>query len=199
MRRTMLNNEPCAKPSAMLRQNGLYAKQSMRLIVEGIFYRMRICCPWRDLPAIFGKPNTVRRAFNRWSATGIPRLIRRELCRRADCEWVFIDGSCIKTHQHAHGAASNDEAIGPSRGRKSSKSICRQMPAATRRFSSERRNIADVAIMPQLLKNIDLKPCEVLSGTKVTTVMLCVRCLVPPLAGTALSRAGWTLKAPTVL
>lgn len=37
-------------------------------------------------------------------------------------EWVFIDGSYVKTHQHSVGAASgNDEVIGKSRGGNTSK------------------------------------------------------------------------------
>ncbi|MDO5090502.1 MAG: transposase [Cardiobacteriaceae bacterium] len=98
MPRTMLNDELWAKLSAILRQNGLYAKKSTRFIIEGILYRMRTGCPWRDFPAIFGKYNTVYCAFNRWSAKGIPQLIQKELCKHADCEWVFMDGSYVKAH-----------------------------------------------------------------------------------------------------
>lgn len=46
----MLNDELWAKLSAILQQNGLYAKQSTRLNIEGLLYRMRTGCPWRDLP-----------------------------------------------------------------------------------------------------------------------------------------------------
>ena len=39
-----------------------------------------------------------------------------------DMEWVFIDGSYAKAHQHSAGAASgNDEAIGKSRAGNTSK------------------------------------------------------------------------------
>ncbi|MCO2887013.1 IS5-like element ISPa67 family transposase, partial [Pseudomonas aeruginosa] len=39
-----------------------------------------------------------------------------------DMEWVFIDGSYVKAHQHSAGAASgNDEAIGKSRAGNTSK------------------------------------------------------------------------------
>jgi hypothetical protein len=39
-----------------------------------------------------------------------------------DLEWVFIDGSYIKAHQHSAGTAGNDcEAIGISRAGRTSK------------------------------------------------------------------------------
>lgn len=50
MPRTMLNDELWANLYTILRQNGLYAKQSTRLSIEGILYRMRTGCPWRDPP-----------------------------------------------------------------------------------------------------------------------------------------------------
>ena len=168
MPRTMLNDELWAKLSAILRQNGLYAKQSTRLNIEGILYRMRTGCPWRDLPAVSGKHNTVYCAFNRWSAKGIPRLIHKEPCEQADCEWVFMDGSYVKAHQHAHGAASDDdEAIGLSRGGQTSK-IHMLVDACGNpvHFELGPGNIADVTVAPELLKNMDLKSCDVLSADK---------------------------------
>lgn len=36
----------------------------LRMTVEGILYRMRSGCPWRDLPEAFGRWNTVYKRFN---------------------------------------------------------------------------------------------------------------------------------------
>jgi len=44
-----------------MRQNGVYDTPCLRLTVEGILYRMRVGCPWRDLPKYFGKWNSVER------------------------------------------------------------------------------------------------------------------------------------------
>ncbi|CDH06781.1 transposase (fragment) [Xenorhabdus bovienii str. oregonense] len=44
------------------------------------------------------------------------------LYKNTDTEWLFIDGSIIRAHQHSSGAASTeDEAIGKSRGGRSTK------------------------------------------------------------------------------
>lgn len=33
---------------------GIYLKPKLRLTVEGILFRLRTGCPWRDLPSDFG-------------------------------------------------------------------------------------------------------------------------------------------------
>lgn len=47
------------KFKAIMLSLGIYDKPSLRQTIEGIFYRMRVGCPWRDLPTIFGKWNAV--------------------------------------------------------------------------------------------------------------------------------------------
>lgn len=70
----------------------------------------------RDLPKAFGNWNKVYKRFNAWSAAGKWFKVFKMLMAEPDMEWVFIDGSYAKTHQHSAGAASaNDEAIGKSR------------------------------------------------------------------------------------
>jgi transposase len=32
-----------------MRHHGIYDKPNLRMIVEGMLYRMRVGCPWRDL------------------------------------------------------------------------------------------------------------------------------------------------------
>ncbi len=87
-----------------------------------MLYRVRVGCPWRDLPPEFGWWNSVYKRDNDWSAKGIFQRIFRTLSADSDTEWVFIDGSYVKAHQHSAGAASYDqEAIGLSRGGKTSK------------------------------------------------------------------------------
>lgn len=95
-------------------------------------------------------------------------MIQKELCKQADCEWVFMDGSYVKAHQHAHGAASDDdETIGLSRGGQTSK-IHMLVDACGNpvHFELSAGNVADVTVVPELLKNIDLKSCDVLSADK---------------------------------
>lgn len=100
----------------------VYEKASHRMTVEGILYRLRTGIPWRDLPVEFGCWNTVFRRFNLWSKKGILDQLFKILTKHRDMEWLFIDGSIIKAHQHSSGAATQgDEAIGKSRGGNSTK------------------------------------------------------------------------------
>ena len=59
MPRYMFTDEYWAKFKAIMLSFGTYDKPSLRQTVEGNFYRMRVGCPWRDLPPAFGKWNAV--------------------------------------------------------------------------------------------------------------------------------------------
>ncbi len=98
-----------------MRQHGIYDKSNLRMIVEGVLYRMRVGCPWRDLPSLFGLWNSIYQQFNRWSSKDKLIGIFKTLVVEPDLEWEFIDGSIVKAHQHSTGAACNeDQAIGKS-------------------------------------------------------------------------------------
>jgi len=75
------------------------------MTVEGIGYRMRTGCPWRDLPEDFGNWSAVFRRFNLWSRKGILQAIFSRIAQETDMEWLFIDGSIVRAHQHSRGAA----------------------------------------------------------------------------------------------
>ncbi|WP_422398959.1 transposase [Xenorhabdus griffiniae] len=78
---------------------------------------MRTSIPWRDLPPKSGKWNSVFARFNTWAKKGILQLIFKWLSGFSDREWLFIDSSIVRAHQHSAGAASDDdEAIGKSCG-----------------------------------------------------------------------------------
>jgi transposase len=66
----------------------------------------------RPAQGAFGNWNKVYKRFNAWSAAGKWFKVFKMLVAEPDMEWVFIDGSYAKAHQHSAGAASaNDEAI----------------------------------------------------------------------------------------
>jgi transposase len=111
----MLTNELWSKLKGILRQHRIYDKPFLRDMVEGMLYRMRVGCPWRDLPEEFGCWNTIFQKFNRWSAKNKLMMIFKMLIHEPDLEWEFLDGSIVKAHQHSAGAASNEkQAIGKS-------------------------------------------------------------------------------------
>ena len=92
------------------------------MTVEGMLYRMRTGCPWSDLPETFGGWSKVYKRFNAWSASGKWLKVFQTLVADPDMEWVFIDGSYAKAHQHSAGAADGmDQAIGKSRAGNTSK------------------------------------------------------------------------------
>ncbi|MFO1257726.1 MAG: IS5 family transposase [Gammaproteobacteria bacterium] len=109
MARRMLTNELWSKLKGILRQHRIYDKPFLRDMVEGMLYRMRVGCPWRDLPEEFGCWNSIFQKFNRWSAKNKLMMIFKMLVDEPDLEWEFIDGSIVKAHQHSAGAASNEE------------------------------------------------------------------------------------------
>jgi transposase len=93
----------------------IYKKCDHRKTFEGILYRMRIGCPWRDIPEFFGDWSAIYRRFNLWSKKGILIELFKNLKSEPDLEWIFIDGTIVKAHQHCAGAVSdNNEAIGKS-------------------------------------------------------------------------------------
>lgn len=113
----MLTDERWFKLKDIMHQHGIYHKRHLRRTVEGILYRLRVGCPWRDLPGSFGRWNSIYQLFNRWSAGNKLMKVFKSLAKDPDIEWEFIDGSFVKAHQHSHGAATkDDEAIGRSCG-----------------------------------------------------------------------------------
>ena len=96
-----------------MRQHGIYDKPGLRMMMEGMLYRMRVGCPWRDLPAKFGRWNSIYKKFNRWSLSDKLRNILKILCKKPDLKWECIDASIVRAHQHSAGAAQKEnQAIG---------------------------------------------------------------------------------------
>ena len=115
MARLMLSDELWSKLKTLMLQQGIYDKPKLRRMVEGMLYRMRAGCAWRDLPAKFGCWNSIYKKFNRWSANNKLMKIFQALVKEPDLEWSFIDGSIVKAHQHSAGAAGGEpQAIGKS-------------------------------------------------------------------------------------
>jgi transposase len=82
-----------------------------RTVLDAILWRLRTGAPWRDLPERFGPWETVYSRFRRWQRAGVWARVLAELQRQADADgeldWVlhFVDGTVVRAHQHAAGAA----------------------------------------------------------------------------------------------
>ena len=122
MPRLVLTDEHWSKLKPIMLNAGIYNKGNLRLTVEGILYRLRVGCAWRDLPEVFGRWNSVFKRFNDWSKFERIQKIFFEISKHSDQEWIFIDGSIVKAHQHSSGAANGAESgIGKSRAGNSTK------------------------------------------------------------------------------
>ena len=87
------------------------------LFLNAVFYVGKTGIPWRDLPERFGKWDTVFHRFNEWSKKGVwQRLF--ELVQDPDLEWLFVDSTTVRAHQHAAGmnTGGDDQDLGRSVG-----------------------------------------------------------------------------------
>src|ERR687891_1909138 len=79
-------------------QHGGVARDNRRFI-DAVLYVARTGIPWEDLPERFGNWNSVWRRFDRWAAQGVWLRVFQEL-QDADLEWLLLDSSVIRAHQH---------------------------------------------------------------------------------------------------
>jgi len=75
-----------------------------RMFIEGVLWIVRTGSPWRDLPEVFGEWNSVFRRFSRWSAKQVWWRIFAALSDDPDFEYLIIDSTIVRAHQHAAGA-----------------------------------------------------------------------------------------------
>ena len=90
-----------------------------RLFIDAVLYRYRTGIPWRDLPEPFGNVKNVHRRFSRWAKKGIWHNLLSLLTEDADEEYILIDSTLVRAHQHSSGAVGRNpsaQAIGSSRG-----------------------------------------------------------------------------------
>ena len=90
-----------------------------RLFLDAVLYRFRAGVPWRDLPEPFGDWNIVYQRFNRWAKGGVFERIFKLLASDHDNEYMMIDATIVRAHQHSAGARkktarkrSADRAVG---------------------------------------------------------------------------------------
>ncbi len=77
----------------------------IRLFSEAVLWIARTGSPWRDMPAEFGRWNSVYTRFARRANDGVWQRVFTELAKDADFEEVFLDSTIVRAHQHSSGAA----------------------------------------------------------------------------------------------
>ena len=77
-----------------------------------MFWFLRTSAPWRDLPPDYGDWNTTAHHFGRWQKNGQRAKPLVTLSDDPDFEWLMIDASHVKMHQHGTGAVGGNQATG---------------------------------------------------------------------------------------
>ena len=85
-----------------------------RLFVEAVLYRYRAGIPWRDLPERFGDWQSVWQRFDRWAKSGVFDRIFKVLAEDRDNEYMMLDSTIVRAHQHSAGARKKGAKTKPS-------------------------------------------------------------------------------------
>ncbi len=67
----MLTDEIWAQLQLTMAAHGCYDTKNSRDVMEGILWKLRVGCPWEDLPEEFGPWKTAYNRFNRWAKAGL--------------------------------------------------------------------------------------------------------------------------------
>ncbi|WP_280249319.1 IS5 family transposase [Nocardia abscessus] len=98
--------EPLLPPN---KKAGRPPQWKKRQIIDGIRWRTRVGCPWRDIPPQYGSWSAVYGLFRRWQRRGVWLVIVKLLQVFAEAggriRWqVSVDSTIVRAHQHAAGA-----------------------------------------------------------------------------------------------
>jgi transposase len=85
-----------------------------RLFVEAVLYRYRAGIPWRDLPERFGDWKNTHQRLRRWCESGVFESIFKALAADSDNEYMMLDSTIVRAHQHSAGARKKRGSAKPS-------------------------------------------------------------------------------------
>jgi transposase len=75
-----------------------------RKFLNALLWMARSGGRWRDLPERLGDHNSVKRRYYRWIEMGVLDQMLAHLAKEADVDWLMIDSTIVRAHQHAAGA-----------------------------------------------------------------------------------------------
>ncbi|KQT57605.1 hypothetical protein ASG52_23555 [Methylobacterium sp. Leaf456] len=84
-----------------------------RRFLDALLWMARSGGRWKDLPERLGDYRTVKRRSYDWIARGVLDQMLSDLAREADLEWLMIDSTIVRAHQHAAGARKVEEGRMP--------------------------------------------------------------------------------------
>ena len=70
--------------------------------------------PWRDLPERYGDWKATHKRLRRWCESGVFARILEALAFDADAEYMSINSTSVRAHQHSAGAKKKTAKIKPS-------------------------------------------------------------------------------------
>ena len=73
-------------------------------MLEAMLYRVRVGCPWRDLPETFGNWSTVYTRFRDWVKADVWKRLFDAVSDTPDMEYAMVDATIVKVHRHGQGA-----------------------------------------------------------------------------------------------
>jgi transposase len=85
-----------------------------RLFIDAVLWIARTGAPWRDLPERFGGWYNVWKRFSRWAKKGVWQRVFEAL-QDPDLEWLILDSTVVRAHQHAAGARKKTAVPMPKR------------------------------------------------------------------------------------
>jgi transposase len=88
---------------------GRRPRWTKRQLIDGIRFRTRVGCPWRDVPERYGTWQTLYGLFRRWQLAGVWAAILTGLqalgAEAGLIDWVVaVDSTICRAHAHAAGA-----------------------------------------------------------------------------------------------
>ena len=115
MGRMMLSDDRWARIENLLPGKksdcGVTARDNRRFL-EAVLWINRTGAPWRDLPPSFGNWHRVYVRYNRWAHKGIWQRVFEALAAVADIEFLHIDGTIARVHQHGAAKKTNGKSKG---------------------------------------------------------------------------------------
>lgn len=84
-----------------------------RLFVDAVLWMARSGARWRDLPERYSDFNTVKRRYYDWVGRGVFSSLFKALSQDSDFEWLCVDATIIRAHQHASGARRQKGGLMP--------------------------------------------------------------------------------------
>jgi transposase len=168
-----------------------------RKFMDAVLWIARTGSHWRELPPEFGNWNSAFQRYNRWSKKGVWESLFKALADDPDFEFVMMDATIVRAHQHSAGAKGGDqeaEAIGRSRGGLTTKlhALCDALGNPVRLILTP-GNIAECTQAEPLLAGIVANDVLADKGYDSDAIVACVEAagagvVIPPKANRVVQR-----------